>query len=100
MVIKWSDFAKLNIKDFINNSKLSTPQKYIEELVNTTNVLLYNPRAGKILFKQNGIPTRQLIFKMHRIIYKVIDDEIHVGAVLHIHQDFQEALKFIKTYFK
>lgn len=100
MVIKWSDFAKDNMQDFIKNSKISSPKEYIENLILNVSLLENYPEAGKILFYYNKIVTRQLIYKKHRIIYRIKDNEIHIGSVLHTSQDLESSLKFVNKFFK
>ena len=100
MVIKWSDFAKRNLYDFIQNSKLYSPNIYVKNLVYYASILKDNPKAGKILFTYNEIEFRQLVYKMHRIIYCIYDEEIHIGAVLHTARDLETSLRFIKKFLK
>ncbi len=99
MVIIWSDFAKRNLQNYIKFSKLSSPNTYIEELVNTVHILEDNPRAGKELNFDKNREIRQLIYKMHRIIYLVIDKEIYILTVLHANQDLQTTINSIKRFF-
>ncbi|MBO5348921.1 MAG: type II toxin-antitoxin system RelE/ParE family toxin [Clostridia bacterium] len=99
MVIKWSDFSKSNMQDFVKYSKMETPIKYIENLVLSVSSLENYPEAGKVLFYTNNIAVRQLIYKMHRIIYRIKDNEIHIGAVLHTSKDLESSLKFANRFF-
>lgn len=99
MVIKWSYFARDNLKDFIKNSKMSSPYKYAELLVEYVNGLVENNYLGKILCNINSKEVRQLIYKKHRILYYVFNDEIYIIAVLNTAQDLEGSLKFIKMYF-
>ena len=72
MVIIWSDFAKSNLQDFIKYSKLSSPTIYANELVNAVSILEDNSRAGRKLSLNNNVDEiRQLIYKVHRIIYRI-----------------------------
>lgn len=100
MVIKWSNFAKSNLHDFIQNSKLYSPNIYVKNLVNSVSILKDNPKAGKILFIYNEMEFRQLIYKMHRVIYRISDNEIHIGAVLHTARNLETSLRFIKKFLK
>ena len=100
MVIKWSDFAISNLQDFVEYSKLSSPKSYAENLTNNVYTLENNPRAGKKLYYDGDEEIRQLVFKMHRIIYRIFNDEIHVLMVLNSNQDLQTTLKFIDKFLK
>ena len=99
MVIKLSNFAKQNLHDFILNSKISNPNIYVKNLVNSVFLIQENPKIGKVLFSQNNIPIRQFIYKKHRIINRLYDNEIHIGAILHTFQDLNTSLKLIKLFF-
>ena len=99
MVIKWSNFAKENLQEFNQYSRLSSPKTYIKELVNTVNILEDNPRAGKKIKYSNDTEIRQLIYKMHRIIYRISNEEIHILTVLNSNQDLQTTIKFLEKHF-
>ena len=99
MVIKWSDFAKSNLKDFIKYSKLSSPNDYADKLVMSVYILEDNPRAGKDISENFDEEIRQLVYGMHRIIYRIYNNEIHILMVLHANQDLQSAIKYIEKYF-
>lgn len=100
MVIKWSNFAKTNLQDFVRYSRLSSPNSYIEELVNMVYILEGNPRAGKNIDFSNQQEIRQLVYKMHRIIYRISNNEIQILAVLNSNQDIKTAINLIKKFFK
>lgn len=100
MVIKWSDFAKNNLQDFIKNSKMSEPVNYVENLVESVKLLEDNPEAGKILFYDKKIAVRQLIHDQHRILYRISKDEIHIGSVINTAQNLEQSLKYINKFFK
>ena len=57
MVIKWSDFSKNNMQDFVKYSKMENLTKYIENLVLSVSILENYPEAGKVLFYTNNIVT-------------------------------------------
>lgn len=99
MVIKWSDFAKSNLEDFVRYSKLEEPKEYVNALVNSISKLKEFPESGKVLFCIRKIETRQLIYKMHRVIYRICDNEVHIGAVIHSSKDLESTLKFVNRYF-
>lgn len=99
MVIKWSHFAKKNLRDFINNSTLTYPINYVQKLIKVVSFLQDQYKSGRILFYHNGIETRQIIYKMHRIIYRIKDNEIHIGAVLHVRYNLNNSIEFINKFF-
>ena len=87
------------MQDFTKHSKLTSPKIYVKNLVNNAYLLEQHPRAGKIIYTDNSIETRQLIYKKHRIIYRIRSEEIHIGAIIHTAQDLQTTLKYIKRFF-
>ena len=99
MGIKWSDFAKENLHDFVKYSKMESPIEYVEKLVWSVSILKDYPEAGNVLYCTNKIATRQLIYEMHRIIYCVKDNEIYIGAVLHTSKDLESSLRFVNRFF-
>lgn len=101
MVI-WTDNAILNITDFIDNSKSdeNTAKEYMEKLIDYTEILETMPRIGK---EMDNIRTkyelRQMIYKNHRIIYHIKEDEIVIIAILHTRLDLDSAIKRLKRNF-
>lgn len=93
MVIQWSNFAKTNLKDFIHYSKISNPNIYVQKLIFNVSILEDNPKAGKVITHKNTVEIRQLVYKMHRILYHIYEDEIHIDAVLHSHFNLNNYLK-------
>ena len=100
MVIKWSNFSKSNLKDFAKNSKMVSALEYIKALVEYVYCLSEQKYLGKILCYTNSKEIRQLIYKKHRILYHIHDDEIYIIAVIHSMQNLDYNIKFIKKYFK
>jgi len=100
MVIKWSEFAIANLQDFLKYSNLYDPKVYVKGLVHSIYLLEQQPKMGKVLFEVNNVQTRQLIHKMHRIIYRIVENQIHIGAVLHVSQDLESSIRFVETFFK
>lgn len=101
MVIKWSDFAKTNLKDFYSHTHMETKNvtNYIKSLVNYVDCLAEQNYLGKVLCYFKSFEIRQLIYKKHRIFYYIFDDEIRIIAVVHAMQDLKSTLKNIQKYF-
>lgn len=43
MVIRWSDFSKENLKDFIKNSVMNSPKEYVKSLMEYVTYLSDHP---------------------------------------------------------
>ena len=93
MVIYWSNFAKENLKQFLEITKLSNPIKYIENLVNYTDNLIDNNYMGKHILTVSTCEIRQLIYKKYKILYTFENNEIKILSVIHSSQNYSEILK-------
>lgn len=96
MVI-WTDKAKKHITDFIDNARNGTEniaKNYIFKLVEYTYMLDKIKCLGTQLDKKYYLSNiRQLIYKSHRIIYIIENDQIYVLAVISTKIDFKNYIK-------
>ena len=96
MVI-WTDKAKKHITDFIDNARSGTEniaKKYIFKLVEYTYMLDKMKCLGTQLDKIHYVSNiGQLIYKSHRVIYIIENDEIYVLAVISTKIDFKNYIK-------
>lgn len=100
MTVVWSENAKNNINDYINNSKILTDNKienYIHSLIDFVNDLHHSPEMGKFLFNHNNFETRQLIFRMHRIFYAIYNDNIYILNVYHNSRNVNNIIEYLKN---
>ena len=81
MVINWTNPAIIDLKEFKKITQKNNANEYIINLVNATNMLIENPRSGKIYTYINKIIIRQLIYKEHRIFYYLDNDTINIISV-------------------
>jgi|GEM_PF-2344070 len=100
MVI-WTDNAISHITEFIDSAREDTEEitkSYMNKLVDYTDILETMQELGKkIEFAISDYEIRQMIYKKHRVIYHVKDNDIVVLAVLHTRLDFDKALKKLKS---
>ena len=101
MVVIWSNFAKINLKNFLETTLMTRENsiKYVKRLVEYVGYLDEQSFLGKILTKYNDTIIYQLIYKQHRIIYSIDNNKVYVISVLHIVQNPERTLKSIKTFF-
>lgn len=99
MVI-WTDTAVSHITDFIDDARQdteNTAKAYMKKLVDYTDILSTMPELGK---KMKHIilnyELRQVIYKKHRIIYYIKENNAIIIAILHTKLDIDKALKRIK----
>lgn len=98
MVI-WTDSALDDLQNIINLSKAENIKLYLKKLVIFTEVLYTMPFIGTKLnfFSKYRHNFFQLIYKNHKIIYFIENNNVYILFVVHFRQDL--ALRFIK-YFK
>lgn len=97
MEVIWTKVARRNINDFfdyIHEETEQTANKYIYKLIEYTDILGMFPQAGKLIDKAGEIEIRQLVYKKHKIFYK-IEEEIYILSVIHSSKnfDYQKDLK-------
>ncbi len=102
MGIKWTPLAINHLHEFIKISKAEkeNKQKYLENLINFTNCIIDNNEIGKALFTYNNITFRQLLYKQHRIIYYINDNQIYIVSVIHTSQNLEKAIKIVEKFIK
>lgn len=102
MVIKWTPLAIEQLHNFkkISKAEPHNIKDYITSLVIFTNKLLLNNKLGKVLFKLNDTKFRQLLYKKHRIIYYIKENEIQIVSVIHNSQNLEKAIAILEKYYK
>ena len=98
MNIVWTKSAKEDLANYRNKSKILNVEKYIEKLISYVDELENHPRLGKMLIYKQDIEIRQLIYKMHKILYIIEDEKIKILIVVHAHRDMKFIVKFLKEY--
>lgn len=103
MVI-WTDNAILHITEFIDEAREDTNEvakSYINKLVDYVDILETMPEMGKkIEYIISNYPVRQMIYKSHRIIYSIKENDVVILAVLHTKLDIDKALRKLKDKIK
>lgn len=102
MEVIWTKSAKQDLINYQKNShiiNIENINSYIISLINYVDTLANMPKIGKLLFKINNIEIRQLIYKMHRILYSLINDTVYILVISHTTRDYEEIIKYIKDFF-
>lgn len=93
----WTDRAILHITDFIKKAKEGTEEtakEYMNKLVDFTYVLETMPMIGKKLeYMINNYEIRQLIYKKHKILYYIKENNIVILAIIHTRLDINSIIK-------
>lgn len=97
----WTDNAISHITEFIKEARTDTEEtvkSYMNKLVDYVDTLDNMREIGKDFeYVISSYKLRQLIYKKHRIIYTIKDNEdVVILAVLHIRLDIDKALKKLK----
>ena len=96
----WTENAISNITEFINDARTDTEdtaKKYMNKLVDYVDTLENMNKIGKNLNCMiSNYKLRQLIYKSHRIIYTIKENDVVILAVLHTKLDIEKALKRLK----
>ena len=103
MGVVWSKKAKLDLKNYVQNSKMYANgklDKYVNDLIAYVDSLGHSPNLGKLFYVHNNTEIRQLIFKMHKIFYYVQSDKIIIIMVTHTSRDLSNIIKIINNFFK
>ena len=99
-MVVWSDNAISHITEFIDEAKMNTEEtakSYISKLIDYTAILETMPKAGKKMeYIVSKYEIRQMIYKKHRIIYHIKENDIVILAVLHTKLDINTALRKLK----
>lgn len=99
MVIKLTDTAKKDLRDFLLYSKAYREENkhfYINSLVEYIKNLNQFPDLGKTLFKIKKIEIKQLVYKKHKILYYYDFNQIYIITIIHNSRDMSKVLKSIK----
>lgn len=102
MVIKWTPLAIEQLKNVKETSKAKSNniKDYITSLINFTSNLLLNNELGKVMFKLNDVRFRQLLYRKHRIIYYIKEEEIQIVSIIHTSQNLERAISILEKYYK
>ena len=98
MVIKWSNIAIQDLKDFKSITKMNDVNEYLINLVKSIEYLKDYPKLGKVFLYSKGTLVRQYIHEQHKILYYIENDTIHIIAIIHHKQDIKKKINFIKKY--
>lgn len=99
-MVVWSDTSIMHITEFIDDAKNGTEQTakiYMKKLVDYSEILDTMPKLGKdFQFELYDYELKQLIYKKHRIIYHIKDNNVVILAVIHTRLDIKKVIRSIK----
>ena len=102
MEVIWHAEAKNDLKEYYQNSNIQNKQSlmnYINSLINYTEYLKETPYIGKIFITYKEVEIRQVLFKMHRIIYFIKNNEVVITKVIHTSRNIDGVMKYLNRFF-
>lgn len=96
MNLVWTKNAKKDLTEYIRESKLFNVSQYINDLIDYIDTLKTTPRLGRVLFKENNKEIRQLIYKMHRILYYIDENDIFILIITHTHRNTNKMITYLR----
>ena len=99
----WTEPAKKDVMEFINNAKFDTQntiKQYFLKMSDYLEILNTMPHLGKrIQLFRDDLHIRQIIFKSHKIIYLISETDIYILAVLHSKMDISTIISKIIDFY-
>jgi toxin ParE1/3/4 len=95
MVI-WSEPARddlLEIYDFISRDSHFYAEQVIFTIIEQVDKLEQFPRIGKMVEELLDENIRDLIVESYHVVYEIVNNDIHILAVIHTKRNFENALK-------
>ncbi len=96
--IKWTEKASGNkqaIFGYISSDSRLYAARYVKALIKATNKLQQMPRCGRIVQELENPELREVIYRNHRIVYRIVgaNDDIEILAVVHGARDMKGAFR-------
>lgn len=99
-MVVWTDNAISQITEFIDASKDNTEEiakAYMGKLIDYVDTLNTMPCLGKKMdYKVFEYELNQLIYREHRIIYHIKENDVVILAIIHIKVDLDKASRKLK----
>jgi toxin ParE1/3/4 len=89
MKVRWTReaFVRLvEIEEFISRDSPSRARSFVEQIIERAESLPARPRIGRVVPEVSNPDIRELIFKKHRIVYRVRRDVVEILTVFEVHR--------------
>ncbi len=92
--IKWTEKASNHLKaiyEYIAKDSRVYAKRYVESLIASTKKLKRMPECGRSVPEFEDYPFREIIYRNHRIVYRIhgVEEHIEILAVIHGAQDME-----------
>jgi plasmid stabilization system protein ParE len=94
--VRWSLTAGddlQDIEDFIARDSVLHAITFVDRVVESAETLLKTPRIGRMVPEFNRPDLRELIFRNHRIVYHMQNDEVFILRVVHGSRDLLDLVR-------
>ena len=92
MTVKWTQTARDDLQsiwDYIARDSFFYADKFVDELLNATDVLEDFPEIGRIIPEIGDPRSREIIHGSYRIMYLIGDDTVSITQITHGARDFK-----------
>lgn len=94
MKIRWSHEALerlIEIEEYISKDSPARAKQFVDQLIDHAQLLSDKPHMGRALPELATPDIRELIFKKHRIVYRIKANQIEIVTVFEGHRMFRSA---------
>jgi len=74
------------IREYISHDSVQNAAIFLDYLVKQVQILETAPQAGRIVPEFNDKTIRELVIKKYRIVYRILETEIHILTVFEGHK--------------
>jgi plasmid stabilization system protein ParE len=89
MKVRWTHEALVRlveIEEFISRDSPSRARSFVDQIIERAESLPARPRIGRVVPEVSNPSIRELIFKTHRIVYRVRKDVVEILTVFEGHR--------------
>ena len=89
MKIIWTINARMKlreIREYISQDSMQNAVVFLDFLVKQVQLLEASPQTGRIVPEFNDKAIRELVIKKYRIVYRILETEIHILTVFEGHK--------------
>jgi len=93
--VKWSRSAKTDLQqilEFISRDAPLTAYRIATRIYESSEALSAMPDRGRVIPEFNDQTLREIFVSRYRIMYKVLNGEVLIIAVIHMSRDLQNTL--------
>lgn len=89
MKLMWTNEALIRlieIEEYISEDSPTRAQKFTNQIIQKAESLKKHPQKGRVVPEFSILELRELIYKNHRIVYKIGQDSLNILTVFESHR--------------